>query len=112
MRQDKGFAIITVVVAVSLISAVILGVILFTSLSQMKQTKHYEKVELARYAYEAGMRMAVWEIAYNPAVHDTIDNGGKYTLNTISINGLKVNVTIKDDSDGDGQFDITVNVHE
>ena len=110
MWDKKGFAIISVVVSVSLISAVILGIILFTNLSQMKQTKHYEKVQLARYAYEAGIRRAMWEIAFNPKVHDDVNSNKDYDLPTFNINGLTVNVKIQPDNDGDGQFDIKVDI--
>ncbi len=109
--SSRGFAIISVVISISLISAVILGIVLFTSLSQMKQTRHFEKVQLVKYAYESGLKRASWEIAFNPKVHDDIASGKTYKLPQMIINGLKVDVTISEDADGDGQFDVAVLVH-
>lgn len=108
--KNNAVGLFTVVVSISIISAIVVASLLYLSFSHYKLFKNEMAGTIARYAYEAANQRAMYEIAMNPDVTATIDAGNDYYINNFVVGKITMNIVISDDNDGDGYYDINVDV--
>lgn len=108
--NNRGIGLFTVVVSIAIISAIVVASLLYLSFSHYKLFRNEMAGTIASYAYEAALQRAYFEIEMNPTVADTIASGNDYYINNFTVGQITMNITITNDTDGDGFFDVDVDI--
>ncbi len=110
IKGRRGVGLLTLVVTLSLISAMMVFTLLYLNFSYAKRTKIEIGSDKARCVYESAYLRAEYEILSNPEVFEKVNDDGKYEIADFSINGVTPAIRILPDNDGDGFLDIEIDI--
>ncbi len=107
-RSRCGAGLFSIIVFLSIISALIVSVVLYLGFSYTKRAIRDIASQIAKYAYDSAYMRGIYEIYTNPQLPEIIKTQGEYVISGFEENGLRMDIYILPDGDGDGQFDIEV----
>lgn len=110
IKGEKGVGLLTLVVTLSLLSAMMVFTLLYLNFSYAKMVNMEIGSDKARYVYESAYLRAEYEILNNPEVFKKVNDEGKYEITDFSISGVSPTIRILPDNDGDGFLDIEIDI--